>query len=452
MIDHHSDGGGRQVLSVAQLNRDARDLLEQQLGRVWVAGEISNFAAPASGHCYFSLKEARAQVRCAMFRQRNRLLRFWPENGMQVLVRAQVSLYEGRGEFQLIVEHMEPAGAGALQLAFEQLKQRLGDEGLFAPQHKRPLPTYPQRIGILTSPSGAVLHDIRQVLRRRFPALEVVVYPIPVQGEGAAPAIREQLARAIRRHECDTLILARGGGSMEDLWAFNDEALVRDLFDCPIPLISAIGHEVDFTLCDFVADQRAPTPSAAAELASPDAQALNQHCARTRQRLQHLLTRQLDHRHQHLGSLSHRLEQQHPHTRLAQQDQRLGQLRQRLGHSLRHQLHQLEQGLQRLAGRLQRAAPSTHLLRQQHQLTALADRLQAGLRQQLTQHQTRLAQLAGHLEGVSPLQSLSRGYALIQDPQGRLVTQAAQVQPGAELTATLARGQLHCEVKKVVNS
>ena len=264
----------RQILSVSQLNRQTRQLLETHLPLIWVEGELSNFACPASGHWYFSLKDEQAQVRCAMFRNRNSRVRLpsggRPGNGLQVLVRCRVSLYEGRGEFQLIVEHMEEAGLGALQRRFEQLKNKLDSEGLFTTEHKQPLPALPRRIGVITSPTGAAIQDILQVLQRRFAAIPVTIYPTAVQGQEAIAGLTHAIEQANDHGSCDVLIVGRGGGSMEDLWAFNEESVARAIFASDIPIISAVGHEVDFTIADFVADQRAPTPSAAAELLSPD--------------------------------------------------------------------------------------------------------------------------------------------------------------------------------------
>ena len=258
------------VYSVTRLNREVRAVLEGSFPTIWVQGEISNLAQPASGHMYFSLKDEFSQVRCAMFQNRNRLLQFRPENGNHVLLRAAISLYETRGEYQLIVEQMEPAGEGALQRAFEELKQRLFKEGLFAEEHKKPVPYMAARIGIITSPTGAAIRDILTVSRRRFPLADIIIYPVAVQGEGAAEQIISMLQTAQRRHECEVLILARGGGSLEDLWAFNNEKLARVIFKCTLPVVTGIGHEIDFTIADFVADKRAPTPSAAAEIVSPD--------------------------------------------------------------------------------------------------------------------------------------------------------------------------------------
>jgi len=260
----------RDVYTVSRLNQTARQLLEQGLPRIWLEGELSNLSRPSSGHLYFTLKDSRAQIRGAMFRNRNQLLRFRPQEGMQMLVRCRISLYEPRGDYQLIAESMEEAGDGALQRAFEELKRKLDLEGLLRAEHKQPLPLLPRRIGVVTSPSGAAIRDVLSVLKRRFPAIPVMVYPVPVQGKEAGREIAAMLHRAGERRECDVLILTRGGGSLEDLWAFNEEVVARAIHDCPVPVISAVGHEVDFTIADFVADQRAPTPSAAAELASPD--------------------------------------------------------------------------------------------------------------------------------------------------------------------------------------
>ena len=269
----HSRSSGvnpRDIYSVSRLNREVRALIENNFPSVWVQGEISNLARPASGHIYFSLKDENAQVRCAMFRNSNRLLKFKPTDGMQVLVRASAGLYENRGDYQLIVDHMEEAGAGLLQRRFEELKTKLAQEGLFDTEHKQDIPSFPDRIGIITSPSGAAVRDVLSVLNRRFPGIPVLIYPIPVQGDDAPPQIVRMINKACQHNDCDVLILTRGGGSLEDLWAFNDERVARAVFDCQIPLVCGVGHEIDFTIADFVADVRAPTPSAAAELVSPD--------------------------------------------------------------------------------------------------------------------------------------------------------------------------------------
>jgi len=311
----------REVFSVSRLNREARALVEGHFPLIWVEGELSNLARPSSGHLYFTLKDEQAQVRCAMFKLRNQLLGFKPDNGMQVLARARVSLYEGRGEFQLLIEHLEEAGDGALRRTFEQLKHKLAAEGLFDATQKKPLPSLPRCIGVITSPSGAALRDILSVLRRRFPALPVLVYPVPVQGQGAGEKIAAAIRLAAQRRDCDVLIVSRGGGSLEDLWAFNEEVVARAIHACDLPIISGVGHEIDFTIADFVADHRAATPSAAAELVSPDqtewlAQ-LRGFELRFTQQLRTLLAR---HR-QGLAWLEQRLQQQAPQRRLANQTQ-----------------------------------------------------------------------------------------------------------------------------------
>ncbi|HEY0719956.1 MAG TPA: exodeoxyribonuclease VII large subunit, partial [Gammaproteobacteria bacterium] len=300
----------REVYSVSRLNREARALLEGHFPLMWIEGEISNLTRPASGHIYFSLKDPFAQVRCAMFRMRGMHLVFRPADGMQVLVRARLSLYEPRGDYQLIVEQMEEAGDGALRRAFEQLKQRLHAEGLFESARKRPLPPLPRRIGVVTSPSGAAIHDILTVLRRRFPAIPVILYPVPVQGAGAAAQIATMLRKAGERGECDVLIVGRGGGSLEDLWPFNEEVVARAIAASPIPVVSAVGHEVDVTIADFAADQRAATPSAAAEMVVPDRQEWQLRIERLQERLTQALHHRLRHAHQSVAHLAKRI--RHP--------------------------------------------------------------------------------------------------------------------------------------------
>ncbi len=307
----------REVFSISRLNREARALLERGLGSVWLEGEISNLSRPGSGHWYFSLKDAAAQVRCAMFRQRNLLVRFPVKDGAQVLARGRVSLYEARGEFQVVIEHLEEAGEGALRRRFEELKQKLQAEGLFDSQHKQPLPALPRRIGVITSPTGAAVRDILHVLRRRFPAIPVLVYPVAVQGEAAPREIVQALGLASARRDCDVLIVARGGGSLEDLWAFNDEAVARAIFACPIPVVSGVGHEVDFTIADFVADERAPTPSAAAERVVPDRAEWLRSLAATYRRMGLAMRRRLGDQRQALLLREQRLARVHPGVVLA---------------------------------------------------------------------------------------------------------------------------------------
>jgi exodeoxyribonuclease VII large subunit len=437
----------RDIYSVSRLVRETRAVLEGSFPLLWVSGEISNLAQPASGHIYFSLKDEIAQVRCAMFRMKRQQLRFRPANGQQVLVRARVSLYEARGEFQLIVEHMEPAGEGALRLAFEQLKKKLAAEGLFDTEHKRPLPELPHQLGLITSPSGAAIRDLLSVLRRRFPALPVVIYPVQVQGEEAPQQIVRMLALANRRNECDVLILSRGGGSLEDLQAFNDEAVARAIHASQIPVVSGVGHEIDFTIADFVADQRAPTPSAAAELVAPDQMAWRQRMHQLAQRLELGQTRRLGLLGEHLHGLQRRLQRQHPAQRLQQRAQRLDELSQRLWRASDLLLLRHNRRLEQLQSRLQNQSPVKRLerLRLLHQ--ALDERLRRGMATRLETARSRLAQQARDLHTLSPLNTLARGYAIVsRERDGKIVRAASEVELGESVKAQLSEGNLLCEV------
>ena len=353
----------REVFTVSRLNKEARGMLEQGFGLIWLAGEISNFTHHGSGHMYFSLKDDQAQVSCAMFRGQNRGLGFRPAMGMQVLVRARVSIYEARGNYQLIVESMEETGEGRLQREFERLKKKLHDAGLFDADRKQPLPAAPKKIGIVTSPTGAAVRDILHVLKRRFPVAQVLIYPVAVQGETAAGQIVRALALAETHGSCDLLILARGGGSLEDLWAFNEETVAQAIFKCPIPVISGVGHEIDFTIADFVADVRAPTPSAAAEIAVPDQREWLNTLARYLDRLGHLARRYLSARREKTGWLEKRLAQAHPGRLLNQQGQKLDELGLRLRRAVQDKLGRLHQRLDPLARALQAIGPQATLER-----------------------------------------------------------------------------------------
>ena len=395
---------------------------------------------------YFSLKDAGAQVRCALFRGSRRLLGFEPRDGLHVLARARVSLYEGRGDFQLIVEYLEEAGEGALRRAFEVLKQRLAQEGLFESARKKPLPRLPKRIGLITSPSGAVLHDIVTTLRRRFPAIAVRLYPVPVQGAGAAEKIAAAIRLAGERKDCDALIVARGGGSLEDLWAFNEEAVARALYACPLPVVAAIGHETDFTIADFVADARAPTPTAAAEMLSPDWREWFGAFRQCAQRLEQLLQDRLQRANQHVDWLSARLI--HPR-------QRIELFRQRLhGLSLRLQLVQAGQRqlahvrLMELAARLHRLSPAPRLRALAQQRQHLRQRLQGGMRHALASADERLRHLAQTLHTLSPLATLDRGYAIVRQDDNTVIREARSVKRGEHVRAQLARGWLDCRVEE----
>ena len=417
----------RDVYSVARLNREVQQLLQQGFGALWVEAEISNLSRPASGHWYFSLKDRDAQVRCAMFRQRNLGVRFKPVEGMQVLVRARVGLYEPRGDFQLLVEHMEEAGVGALQRAFEQLRDKLAAEGLCAAELKRPLPAIPRAVGVITSPSGAAIRDILHVLRRRFPTAPVIIYPSAVQGAAAAPELLRALTTAIRRAECDVLILARGGGSLEDLWAFNDETLARAIRASPIPVVTGIGHEVDFTIADFVADQRAPTPTAAAQLVVPDAQGFLLALRQSTQRLRRSALRLLQDAQLRARHWQQRLQLAHPGQRLAQHAQRLDELQQRMTRALT----------------VRTTAAGHRLARAELRLPRAMDTRLASIKQ-------RLALAARGLQAVSPLATLERGFAIVSlAATGRVLTDSHGVVVGDSIETRLAHGQLRAQITGV---
>lgn len=446
--DGFDDAPGRNVFTVSRLNREARELLESEFPLIWVEGELSNLARPASGHLYFSLKDADAQVRCALFRNRNHALRFRPADGMQVLARARVSLYEARGDYQLIVEHMEEAGDGALRRAFEALKQRLAAEGLFDHERKRELPALPRRIGVVTSPTGAAIRDVLTILKRRFPAIPVLVYPVPVQGKAAAPEIARMIALASRRNECDVLILCRGGGSLEDLWAFNEEIVARAIADCTIPVVTGVGHEVDVTIADFAADLRAPTPSGAAEHVSPDGADWLRRFGRLGAQIAGRMREDLARRRERLAWLARRLRQQHPGQRLRQRAQRLDELDLRLVRALRAGLERRRMRLDGMHARLLRHLPTPRIERQQARCLELARRLDGALRRRLEQARGRIGTLAHTLDAVSPLATLGRGYAIVQrvGDGAEIVRDAATVAPGDEVQARLAKGRLICHV------
>jgi len=356
----------REVYTVTRLNQAVRRLLEETFPfLVWVEGEVSNLSQPASGHLYFSLKDASAQARCALFRNRAQLLRGLPRNGQQVLVQARISLYEPRGDFQLIVERLEEAGAGALRRAYDELRLRLEREGLFAAEHKRPLPRFPRRVGVITSTSGAAIQDVLSILRRRFPALPVLVYPVPVQGDGAGAEIARMIDLASRRRDCDVLLLVRGGGSLEDLWAFNEEAVARAIRASAIPIVCGVGHETDVTIADFAADLRAPTPSAAAELVSPDRQEWRRQFSAGQDRLLAATRRRLAAQRQRLIWADQRLARQHPKRRLLDRSQRLDELDQRLRQALRTKLERLRAQTASLCLRLRLQKPTAAVQRRQ---------------------------------------------------------------------------------------
>ncbi len=436
------------IYSVSRLNREVRGVLTDHFSTIWVEGELSNLARPSSGHLYFTLKDSSAQVRCALFRMQRRTLGFSPKEGDQVLVKAQVGLYEPRGDYQLLVERMEESGDGALRRAFEALKQRLFDEGLFDAERKQPIPPLPQQIGVITSPSGAAIHDILTVLKRRFPALPVIVYPVPVQGEEAKIRIARAIAIADRRQECDVLILARGGGSLEDLWAFNEEILARAIDECTIPIITGIGHEIDVTIADFVADLRAATPSAAAEAVSPEQSEWLAQLNGQMLRLRRCMTARLEQECKTVGWLDKRLQQVHPGQRMQQQAQRLDELEQRLRHGIAARLRQHAARLGTQTANLRSINPLHRLQALQSRQQLLWQRLQEGLNRCFQRRRHRLTELSRALDTVSPLATLSRGYAIISRcDDSSIVCSYKQVQPGAEVEARLAEGHLICRVE-----
>jgi exodeoxyribonuclease VII large subunit len=437
----------RDVYSVSRLNREVRVLLERGFGSLWLEAEISNFARPSSGHWYFSLKDAAAQVRCAMFRQRNMLCAFTARDGQKVLVRARIGLYEPRGEYQLIVDHMEDAGLGALKRQFEELSAKLAAEGLFAPERKRPLPGLPKRIGVVTSPTGAAVRDILHVLARRFPAAAVLIYPVPVQGAQAVAEIIAALQTAGRRAECDVLILARGGGSLEDLWAFNDERLARAIVASPIPVITGIGHEIDFTIADFAADVRAPTPSAAAELVVPDAEEWRDAFAQLGARLQRGVRRRLQEHGERLRWLTGRAALASPVARLSARAQRLDELEQCLVRAVRRRLEGHRERLRWLTGRAALVSPANRLGQQLLRLGNLQQQLHRAMRLALDSRQKKLLPLVRTLNAVSPLATLDRGYAIVSAEGGEILRNAADAKPGTLIDARLARGKIRARVE-----
>jgi len=482
----------RNVYTVSRLNREVRGLIERGLGVVWVEGELSNLSVPSSGHWYFSMKDRDAQLRCAMFRQRNMTVGFIPKAGQHILARGRVSLYEPRGDYQFIVEHLEEAGVGALKREFERLKAKLAAEGLFALERKRSLPRFPRRIGVITSPTGAALRDILHILARRFPPAAVLIYPTPVQGGAAIPSIVAAIEMASARAECDVLIIARGGGSLEDLWAFNDERVARAIRASAIAIVSGVGHEIDFTIADFVADARAPTPSGAAELVAPDRTAFLEALARTMERLSACMRRELRSVASRFQGASLRLKLTHPGVRLTQQAQRLDELEQRLTAFMQRGLRSVSSRFEGLNLRLKLAHPGLRLAQQKQRLDDLEQRLNGAVRGVLHSDRRRISEMftrlvhqspehsireyrmrhdalsgrLGHaieqrvsradhrlnlatrtLNTVSPLATLGRGFALVKRvADGTLVSSTDQVAPGDEIEARLAHGTLKARV------
>ena len=440
-----ADRPAREVYTVSRLNLETRELLEDAFATVWIEGEVSNLARPRSGHIYFTLKDEHCQVRCAMFRMYNRGLAFAPEDGMHVLAHAKVSLYPERGEFQLIVQYMEEAGAGALRRAFEALKNRLGTEGLFDASHKRTLPTLPKRIGVITSATGAAVRDILSVLGRRFPAVPVLLYPVPVQGAGAAAEIAQMLDRASERAECNVLILARGGGSLEDLWAFNEEVVARAMHRASIPIVTGIGHEIDFTIADMVADLRAPTPSAAAESVVPDAIEWAARYRAIEVRLIAIARRMLSSSRERIRLMEKRLV--HPRRRLFDHSQRLDAAALRLARSANAGVRERRARLATLGARLARQSPERVVSLHRTRCEALERRLRLATRTALARRRSRVSELERALGAFGPQATLERGYSiLLRSDDRRVVRDAGDVRTGERLHARLARGALDLDV------
>ena len=438
------------VFTVSRLNTTVRQLLEQEMGSVWLSAEISNFSQPASGHWYFTLKDDGAQVRCAMFRNSNRRVTFRPQHGQQILVRATITLYEPRGDYQLIIESMHPAGEGALQQQFELLKAKLASEGLFDQQHKQPLPAPAKQVGVITSATGAALHDVLRVLHRRDPSLPVIIYPTPVQGAEAPAAIVRAIELANQRGECDVLIVGRGGGSLEDLWSFNEERVARAIFASRIPVVSAVGHETDVTIADFVADLRAPTPSAAAEIVSRNQTELLRQLLSQQQRLEMAMDYYLAQQQRRFSRLDHRLQQQHPQLRLARQQTALFRLQQRLNEAMENRLRQSLRQQDRLSQRLAAHQPQPRLFQAQRQLEQTRYRLQQSMEKMLNRDRQRFATLVAQLEGVSPLATLARGFSVTTDSAGQVVKKTAQLKSGDTLRTRLDDGWVESQVTSLL--
>ncbi|QNP40982.1 exodeoxyribonuclease VII large subunit [Lysobacter solisilvae (ex Woo and Kim 2020)] len=434
------------VLTPSQLNTLARDLLEGSFPLIWVEGELGNVSRPSSGHLYFVLKDERAQVRCAMFKPKSSWLKFVPREGVRVLARGRLTLYEARGEYQLVLDHMEEAGEGALRRAFEELKARLAAEGLFDGERKRPLPRFARRIGVITSPSGAAVRDVLSVLARRFPLVEAEVLPVPVQGTAAAVQITRMLQRAAASGRYDVLLLTRGGGSLEDLWSFNDEQLARTIAASPVPVVSAVGHETDFSLSDFAADLRAPTPSVAAELLVPDRDDVNRRLHALAARLRNLQEQRLRAAMQRADRAALRLNALRPRARLDALHRRQEDALRRLAVAWQRRLDRERARMRHASAVLRAAHPRRRIAGYRERLLGLSSRPQGAIVRRLNQETLRLRGIARSLEAVSPLATVARGYAILRHPDGRIVRSVLDAAPGERLDARLGDGELPLRV------
>ena len=431
----------REIYTVGRLNEEVARLLEDHFPLIWVEGELTNLARPRSGHMYFTLKDSRAQVRCALFRSNRMRLRFEPRDGMQVIARARVGLYGPRGDFQLVVQELEPAGEGALRLAYERLRLKLQEEGLFDRKDKRPLPAYPRQLGVVTSPSGAAVHDVLKVLGRRFPGLPVVIYPTRVQGEGAGREIATAIETAVRRAECDVLLVVRGGGSLEDLWSFNEEQVARAIHACPIPIVTGVGHESDVTIADFVADERAPTPSAAAERTSPNRIELVERLAAVAGRARRAAAAGTERRRSAVELQRRRL--RHPLLRIENLAQRTDELGRRAAVAFERRRDDARRRIALLSHRLDRVRPNPRELRSK--IEVLERRARSAMAERQARASARVRELARALHAVSPDRTLERGYAIVYR-DGGIVRNAREVAPGDAVTARLARGRIGATV------
>ena len=451
-----SDLNNNNIYSVSGLNRSVADLLEAEYAWIWVEGEISNLAQPASGHIYFSLKDHSAQVSCAMFKGRNRTLKFQPENGNQVLVRAKVSLYQPRGNYQLIVDRMEEAGDGALRRQFEQLKAKLVAEGLFDETRKLEIPELPECISIITSKTGAAIHDVLSVIERRFPSIPVKLFPVPVQGTEAAPAI----CNAIKligdqanngQLSCDVILLVRGGGSLEDLWSFNEESVARAIAECPIPIVSGVGHEVDVTIADYVADIRAATPTAAAETVTPDQSSWAQSFDWHQQRLQQLVSDKIERHQEQVQWIHRRLQTQHPENQIRSSEEKTAELIKRLIRASRVTLNYSHNKLLTTNAQLQTHNPKKLLKQQQQSVNYLTSRLQQASFNSYSKKTSQLSNVVRTLNAISPLQTLERGYSITLNSKGKTVTSIEQVKSGDVIETRLHNGRIISRVESLTD-
>ncbi|MFK7815422.1 MAG: exodeoxyribonuclease VII large subunit [Gammaproteobacteria bacterium] len=438
----------RQIYSVYQLNREVKQLLQQNFPLLWIEGELSNVARPASGHIYFSLKDQQAQVRCAMFRNSNRGLAFQPENGMQVLVRARVGIYEPRGEYQLTIEHMEEAGVGVLQRKYEALKLKLSEEGLFDTDNKLPLPVYPKIVSIVTSATGAAIRDILSVLHRRYPLLNIRIYAVPVQGESSAAAIVEALTAINKRKDSDVIIVSRGGGSIEDLWSFNEEEVARAIYASKIPVVAGVGHEVDFTIADFVADVRAATPSAAAELITPHQDELLESFGQYENTLLYLFRDIISNLHQSIDWMTQRLEFLHPKQTIQRKQEYLTELQRRALSAIKLTFSDQDNQLSKLSLRFESQSPRTRIREAKTKLIDLHRQMNRSIELKLEHKQQILHTLERTLDAVSPLGTLNRGYAIAsKSSNGQILHDSKQINKGEKISIQLAQGSLSAKVE-----